>query len=415
MRNSITKTKRMILSTLYHEQVILNYNFPLCVEYLQHKYGIKTSVSYLDRAMRELIKAGYIERIKTGYNAIPNPECFERKTKRKTKNVYRLTRMGFNYIEKTILKQESKTTGNPVGGNPVENTSEENEGEKKWEPLLKYDAFRDERTLRILKTKIFGTVVKNRNKDFSFENNEELREGIENKGATGSKVTGTFLMEDLLKQPKCIPVYNTGGYVSNQQWKVERKMCEELRKKYGIKIEEEIVLGDSWLVFAESVKALAKRERTRRESDQQDVFLPLIIESEPYHTKYFHENSEAGIEQMKIYRIPQENRREYFREKLKENKEYKKLFTKSSVAAGKNDYLFDAITSNAYVFVGYEMDIERIKNLYERMDATAMNAYDRGLIIICSKAQEELYTLLFKDTRTREMQFLKILTTEEVP
>lgn len=395
MSKRISKTKRLIMTMLYREQIMVSYNLPLYAEYLQYTYGVKIGDSYLDRVMRELTKSGYIEKIKAGYNALPssNLKCYERNTFRKTKNVYRLTRSGIAYVEEMIGKQESN----------MERTS-----------LIRYDPTIDERTIRVLKTNVFGTVVAGEATRSAFINNDKFRDGIKNKSALGSKVAGAFVVKNFAEQEQCIPVYNTGGYLTLQHTKTEKRMYEELCKKYGV-IEEEIVLGDSWLVFAESIKTLAKRERARRENSQQNVVSPLIIESEPHITKHFHENSEAGIEQMRIYQIPKENRREYFREKIKENAEYKKLFTKSSVAAGKTDYLFDAITNDAYVFVGYEMDIDRIKNLYERMDATAMNIYDKGLIIICSEAQKELYTILFKETETREMQFLKILTTEGIP
>lgn len=395
MSKKISKTKRLIMTILYKEQILLSYNISLLAEYLQYTHGVKIGSSYLDRAMRELIKSRYVEKIKIGYNALPsaNLKCYEKDTFRKTKNVYRLTRGGIAYVEEMIGEQESNRA----------RTS-----------LIRYDPAIDERTIRVFKTNIFGTAEMNREPRNTFISNDELRVGIKNKSALGSKVTGMFIVKDYDEREKHIPVYNTGGYLTLQHTKTEKRMTEELRKKYG-DIEEGIVLGDSWLVFSESIKTLAKRERMRRENNQQDVVSPLIIESEPRDTKYFHENSEAGLEQMRIYQIPKENRREYFREKLKEKEEYQKLFTKSSVSAGRTDYLFDAITDDAYVFVGYEMDIDRVKNLYERMEATAMNTYDKGLIIICSEAQRELYTKLFKETKTREMQFLKILTTEGIP
>ena len=395
MSKRISKTKRLIMIILYKEQILLSYNISLLAEYLQYTYGVKIGSSYLDRAMRELIKSRYVEKIKIGYNALPsaNLKCYEKDTFRKTKNVYRLTRGGIAYVEEMIGEQESNRA----------RTS-----------LIRYDPAIDERTIRVFKTNIFGTAEMNREPRNTFISNDELRVGIKNKSALGSKVTGMFIVKDYDEREKYIPVYNTGGYLTLQHTKTEKRMTEELHKKYG-DIEEGIVLGDSWLVFSESIKTLAKRERMRRENNQQDVVSPLIIESEPRDTKYFHENSEAGLEQMRIYQIPRETRREYFREKLKEKEEYQKLFTKSSVAAGRTDYLFDAITDDAYVFVGYEMDIDRVKNLYERMEATAMNTYDKGLIIICSEAQRELYERLFKETKTREMQFLKILTTEGIP
>ena len=228
-------------------------------------------------------------------------------------------------------------------------------------------------------------------------------------------MTGVFLIENLLEETQCIPIYNTGGYITLQRTKTESRMRDELRKKYGYKVQEEIVLGDSQNVLYESIRVLLKREYASREYEKYESASPLIIETSPKVKKYFHENSEAGIEQMKIYRIPSENRREYFREKLKERDEFKNLFTKTNVTASENDILFDAISKTAYVYVGYELEIERIKSLYSRMRATAMNVYDKGLIIICSKTQKKIYTKLFKDTKSREMQFLKILTTEGIP
>lgn len=425
----ISKKKQTILMTLYQKRIILTYNLPLYAEYLKYTEGQTIGGSYLDRALRELIHDGYVEKIKIGYNAVQKTKCFERDTGRKVKNVYRLTRSGRNYVEEYLLEIKE----NNVGPSLSEATEQKKKKEffdsneelceelgksgrgKSLVPILRYDTVTDERTLRVLQTEIFGTVVAGREKGITFYRNEEFRKGIKHKGTIGSRVTGVFLIENLLEETQCIPIYNTGGYITLQRTKTESRMRDELRKKYGYKVQEEIVLGDSQNVLYESIRVLLKREYASREYEKYESASPLIIETSPKVKKYFHENSEAGIEQMKIYRIPSENRREYFREKLKERDEFKNLFTKTNVTASENDILFDAISKTAYVYVGYELEIERIKSLYSRMRATAMNVYDKGLIIICSKTQKKIYTKLFKDTKSREMQFLKILTTEGIP
>lgn len=427
MSQQISKKKQAILTTLYRKQIILTFNLPLYAEYLRYTEGIAIGSSYLDRALRELMHDGYVEKIKVGYNAAQKTKSFERDTGRKTKNVYRLTRIGRNYVEEYLLslkKENTEPSTNEVmksGEANIESFVGDEElceelGETgRGTSLLRYDAVTDERTVRVLKTEIFGTVVAHRGIGITFYKNEEFRKGIKHKGTFSSKMAGLFLIENLFGEKKCIPIYNTGGYITLQRVKTETRMREELRKKYGYKVQEEIVLGDSQNILYESIRAILKREYMQRKFDQYENASPLLIETAPNVKKYFHENSEAGIEQMKIYSIPLENRREYFREKLKEQDRFESLFTETSVAASANDYLFDAITETAYVYVGYELEIERMKNLYARMEATAMNIYDKGLIIICSKAQEGIYAKLFKDTKSREMQFLKILTTEWIP
>lgn len=79
----ISKKKQTILMTLYQKRIILTYNLPLYAEYLKYTEGQTIGGSYLDRALRELIHDGYVEKIKIGYNAVQKTKCFERDTKRK--------------------------------------------------------------------------------------------------------------------------------------------------------------------------------------------------------------------------------------------------------------------------------------------------------------------------------------------
>lgn len=427
MSQHISKKKQLLLALLYQKQIILAFNLPLYAEYLQYTEKITIGSSYLDRALRELMHDGYVEKIKIGYNAVQKTKSFERNTGRKTKNVYRLTRIGRNYVKEYLLdltNENTELSTNEVTKHDEVDIESMVSGEELREEigeagrgtsLLRYDTVTDERTIRVLKTEIFGTVAAHREIGTIFYKNEEFRKGIKHKGTFSSKMAGMFLIENLFGEKECIPIYNTGGYITLQKTKTESRMREELRKKYGYEVQEEIVLGDSQNILYESIRAILKREYMQRKFDQYENVSPLLIETSPNVKKYFHENGEVGIEQMKIYRIPLENRREYFREKLKEQNKFEELFKEANVAASANDYLFDAISETAYVYVGYELEIERVKNLYARMKGTAMNIYDKGLIIICSKSQEKIYIKLFKDTKAREMQFLKILTTEGIP
>lgn len=393
MQNSITKTKHNILLALYQNQIMPCDNLAMCAKYLHITGQAEVGSVYLERILRELITEEYVERIKIGYNAMPRVKSFERRTGRKPKNVYRLTRSGTFYVEMYYRLQKIPTLCQS--------------------PILHRVPIRDERTIRVMKTEIFGTVCGEAHQNLSFQANEELRKGIENKGALSSKIAGTFLVEDLFHQQRVLPIFNTAGYITSQVEKTERKMRDEIEKKYGLPVEEEIILGDSWLVLEESIRILAKRDLTRREGKGTEEVAPLLIEPDVHTKKYFHKYGEAGVKQMRVYQIPKEHRREYYREKLKALSEFEELYTDEAVATGRTDYLFDAVTDTAYVYVGYEVDIYRVKNLYERMDATTMNAFDKGLVIICSEAQKEFYENLFKGTR--EMQFLKILTTKEIP
>ena len=397
MRNEITAMKLKIMQVLYVEKCIPSSQIELYAMYLRTK-GIQIGPSYLYRILRELITVGYAERIRVGYQQKGvSIKSLEGKSGYKIKNIYRLTAAGRHYIESedlTILNKELREDmceeldirlkeGQVEQGNRESEKNEANE-EKENLIILKgnlvgdtekasgqvakestgfvlQSALKNERAVRLMKTELLGKVSEIGRKNIKYISNENLRSSIKNKGALASKATGLMQIRDAESNAHFLPVYNLGG----------------------------------------SVGALLTRKRAKREDGENRRIKALMIETdEAHHTsKHYHNIDVSGAKQMEIYTIPQEMRRVYYQQRLREEQETKRYFSREAIERASGS-IYSAKTEAENVYVGYEVNIGELVQFMTQMNEAAGER--KKTIIICQESQRSLYEKLTKRVGVEE-------------
>ena len=351
--DQLYRTKQKILCNLYAEMFMPATSLSLYSMYLS-LYNIHISPSYLDRVMRELITTRLVEKNRVGYSKLPKAEretACEREHERSKKNIYTLTTAGTllvkSYIKKKLEENElgieddsknkthtksCRTKGislaalTEVTGFDLDHleSSLETIGITKSN-LLKEG--RDERSLRMKETKIFGKVCEAKYKTMTFYNSGTLKESIQNYYIRKSLITGTLIIEDLFGNKKPIPIYGIGHFISKQLPRTEMIMRKELEEEIQKgKINEEIVLGETWETLMQNILVWAKRGREiKSEADwaKQKRQNKLLIEPNGTVKKNFHLYSETGIEGMEIYKAPKENRSDFFKLQVQQDEKLK--------------------------------------------------------------------------------------------
>lgn len=437
MRNEITAMKLKIMQVLYVEKCIPSSQIELYAMYLRTK-GIQIGPSYLYRILRELITVGYAERIRVGYQQKGvSIKSLEGKSGYKIKNIYRLTAAGRHYIESedlTILNKELREDmceeldirlkeGQVEQGNRESEKSEANE-EKENLIILKgnlvgdtekasgqvakestgfvlQSALKNERAVRLMKTELLGKVSEIGRKNIKYISNENLRSSIKNKGALASKITGLMQIRDAESNAHFLPIYNLGGSVGAQSKKTERKMKAEIENKYNTEISEEILLGENYETLLYNIETLLTRKRAKREDGENRRIKALMIETdEAHHTsKHYHNIDVSGAKQMEIYTIPQEMRRVYYQQRLREEQETKRYFSREAIERASGS-IYSAKTDAENVYVGYEVNIGELVQFMTQMNETAGER--KKTIIICQESQRSLYEKLTKRVGVEE-------------
>lgn len=445
MRNEITAMKLKIMQVLYVEKCIPSSQIELYAMYLQTK-GIQIGPTYLYRILRELITVKYVERIRVGYQQKGvSIKSLEGKSGYKIKNIYRLTAAGRHYIESedlTILNKELREDmceeldirlkeGQVKQGNRERKKCEAN-GEKenliilkgnlvgdteKAEPstekasgqvakesagFVMQSALNNERAVRLIKTELFGKVSEIGRENVKYISNEKLRSSIKNKGALASKITGLMQIRDAESNTHFLPIYNLGGSVGSQSKKTERKMKSEIENKYNTEISEEILLGENYETLLYNIETLLTRKQAKRKDGSNGRRIKsLMIEPDEAHytVKYYHNIDINGTEQMGIYNIPQKVRRAYYQQRLREEQETKRYFSREAIEMASGS-IYSAKTETENVYVGYELNIGELVQLMTLMNGTAGER--KKIIIICQESQRSLYEKLTKRVGVEE-------------
>lgn len=434
MRNEMTETKLKILQVLYVEQCIPSSQIRLYSIYLRSK-GIQVGPTYLYRILRELVTVKYVERIRVGYQQKGvSIKSLEGKSGYKIKNIYRLTAAGRHYVEDEglILNQElcrdlykeleGEDTSednlvmlkeNLVDGDGDSEAEREKTGTRKSTGFVLQSALNNERTVRLLKTELFGKVseIISDNNSTTYISNENLRSQIKNKGALASKITGLIQICDVESNTHFLPIYNLGGSVGSQSKKTERKMKAEIENKYNTVISEEIVLGENYETLLYNVETYILRKQARKNKTTSGrKARALMIEPDAAHitTKYFHCIDVNGVEQMQVYKIPKEVRKTYYQQRLKEDFSLKEYFDTEAIQRANESELFSSITDTENVYVGYEVNIDDLVQLVSVM--YDRNTSKKKLLVVCQESQKVLYEMLFKMADVEDCD-ARIITT----
>lgn len=417
MRQQIAK--RNILIALYEDKAIPTNNLDLYSHYLKYQKGIEIGPQYLYRVLRELITARLVERIAMGTQ---KRECvqynYENKHRRKIKNIYRLTHYGQIYVETEYLYvsgtsegTESKQQGKYEEYiNEMQELEDTNEGflRSEGQRLTKKNYFLEERYVRLLKTKIFSEVCA-AEKNIEYIGIQTLRSKITDKGTLQSRLCGLLKVVQS-EAENVIPVTCVGGCVVKQKGTTEIKMRSEINRIYKTRINEEIILGENYEVLKQYI--YAKNEKSplynyQLITDGDGVYNPI---------KYYHPINLCGVAQTKNYETPYEYRNEYFYTRLCEMGICREYFTKEGIKNAKRSSVFSSITSEADIYIGYEMNIQELTTLYKIMypEKSTEVISNKKLIIVCQKDQEEFYKEMFKDNEANStVKEIDIITTKE--
>lgn len=427
MRNELTKTKEKMLVLLYTEKCIPASQLDLYCEYLMQTKNIEIGRTYLYRILRELISMRYVERIKVGYQQKGvTIKSFENPHGYKIKNIYRLTVRGRRYVEakeelglklNEVKKElEKENSGTSTSETLFERKKELIQENSEAEGFVLRSAMENERTVRLLKTDLFGKVCEASSLlPIKFIDNDEMKKGIINKGTFSSKCTGAIKCVDKEGHNHLMPIYNLGGSISAQSKKTERKMKIELENKYRAIIEEEIILGENYETLVQNIKTLIARRQAKQKQKITKKPKTLIIENDTSHrtTKYYHNIGVDGVNQMEIYNIPKEVRKQYYYQRLSKDAKLNKYFTDKSIKNAENSTIFSAITPSENIYVGYEINVEEIVMLISQIFNTSKKQ-SKKIIIICQKSQKELYDKIFNSETFAKSKApnVEILTTE---
>lgn len=262
-------------------------------------------------------------------------------------------------------------------------------------------ALKNERAVRLMKTELLGKVSEIGRKNIKYISNENLRSSIKNKGALASKITGLMQIRDAESNAHFLPIYNLGGSVGAQSKKTERKMKAEIENKYNTEISEEILLGENYETLLYNIETLLTRKRAKREDGENRRIKALMIETdEAHHTsKHYHNIDVSGAKQMEIYTIPQEMRRVYYQQRLREEQEAKRYFSREAIERASGS-IYSAKTEAENVYVGYEVNIGELVQFMTQMNETAGER--KKTIIICQESQRSLYEKLTKRVGVEE-------------
>ena len=238
-------------------------------------------------------------------------------------------------------------------------------------------------------------------KNIKYISNENLRSSIKNKGALASKITGLMQIRDAESNAHFLPIYNLGGSVGAQSKKTERKMKAEIENKYNTEISEEILLGENYETLLYNIETLLTRKRAKREDGENRRIKALMIETdEAHHTsKHYHNIDVSGAKQMEIYTIPQEMRRVYYQQRLREEQETKRYFNREAIERASGS-IYSAKTEAENVYVGYEVNIGELVQFMTQMNEAAGER--KKIIIICQESQRSLYEKLTKRVGVEE-------------
>lgn len=429
MNDELTKSKLTILKQLYDDKCIPSSQLELYSEYLRRIKDIKIKPSYLYRVLRELISLRYVERIKLGYQQKGvQIESYENIHGYKIKNIYRLTLKGRKYIEtqeelflsaRALSEMEEELRTVEGARQKLHHSEQETLQERKTKLLAKSEhcsgdekksdgnlvlrtAMENERTVRLIKTDLFGKVCEAGTElyEAKYCSNDEMRAEIQNKGTFSSKATGLIKYQDKEGEERAVIIYNLGGSVTAQRKRTERKMKAELENKYKTKINEEIILGENYETLLYNIKTLMAREQARKKKGGKEGVgkkpRPLIIEIDGSHptVKYFHCLGVDGIKKMEVYNIPRELRRLYYIQVLARNKATEKYFTEQSVKEAENNSIYSAITQTKNIYVGYEENIEELIRLIKLIKSG--KEQEKSLVVICQSSQRKLYEKMFE-------------------
>ena len=102
---------------------------------------------------------------------------------------------------------------------------------------------------------------------------------------------------------------------------------------------------------------------------------------------------------MEIYTIPQEMRRVYYQQRLREEQETKRYFNREAIERA-NGSIYSAKTEAENVYVGYEVNIGELVQFMTQMNETAGER--KKIIIICQESQRSLYEKLTKRVGVEE-------------